>query len=223
MPGLGLSLALQSVAATGGGGPSTAVLNTVSGVNKDSLLTVTGTPALSFSGTSTNGNNSVRTTQQQSSSKSQFEITITSGAATGSTVVGIEDGTTDFNTIRGDPGIDGSAGVGSGIAVAFYNSGAQISVFYNGGLTVVDFVNSAGSIANNDTFTVVYDNVNGTIEVWRTRAGTTTQMGTTKTGLPSLSAHWAYCGTRSSTSAGTMNYGATAYAKTPGTGVATVW
>jgi hypothetical protein len=120
------------------------------------------------------------------------------------------------------PGLDGAA-TGSGLAVAFYNSGASISIFYNGGANQVDFIVSAGSVANNDTFTIVYDQVGNTMEVWRTRSGTTTQMGTTKTGLPSLSAQFCYCGTRSSTSAGTVNFGATAYAKTPGTGVASHW
>jgi hypothetical protein len=200
---------------------SVAQLNTTTGANKTAALTDT---AFTFSGVSTNGNCSARSTVQQGFNKAQFEITITSGAATGSTVVGIEDGTTNFNTTHGMPGLDGLSGTGSGIAVAFYNSGATISLFYNAGANQVDFVpNTAGTIANNDTFTIVYDEVGNTIEVWRTRAGTTTQMGTTKTGLPSLSAHWAYCGTRSSTSAGTMNFGGTTYAKSPGTGVSSFW
>lgn len=199
-----------------------AALNTVDGVNKDSLLTVTGSPALSFSGTAANGNNSVRSTLQQGFSKAQFEITITSGAATGTTVAGIEDGTTNFNTTHGMPGLDSTAGVGSGIAVAFYSSGSTISIFDNAGGTRIDLTTAAGSVADNDTFTIVYDKVNNTLEVWRTRSGTTVQIGATQS-VPALSAQWAYCGTRSSTSAGTMNFGSTAYAKAPGTGVAAFW
>jgi hypothetical protein len=205
---------------------TTAQLNTTSGNNKDSLLTVTGTPALSFSGTAANGNNSVRSNVQQTSNKAQVELTITSGAATGSTIIGFEDGTTAFNTApRGMPGLDNFAG--SGIAVGFYSSGSTISVFYNGGANQVDLATTAGSIANNDTFTLVYDKVNGTLEVWRTRSGTTIQMGSTVTSLPSLSAQYCYCGTRSSTSAGTVNFGGDLvghpYAKTPVAGVASHW
>jgi hypothetical protein len=119
------------------------------------------------------------------------------------------------------PGLDNFAG--SGIAVGFYSGGSTISVFYNGGTNQVDLATTAGSIANNDTFTLVYDKVNGTLEVWRTRSGTTIQMGSTITSLPSLSAQYCYVGTRSSTSAGTVNFGGTTYAKTPGTGVASHW
>jgi hypothetical protein len=219
MIGLSISLGSSSSVSGGGGATSAAALNTVNGANKDSLLTVTGNPALSFSGTSTNGNNSVRSTLQQAFNKAQVEITLTSGAATGSNVIGFDDGTVNFNTTRSDPGIDTSTGIG----VAFWNASAAISIFYNSGATRIDLVSASGSVADNDTFTVVYDKVNNTMEVWRTRAGVTTQMGTTQSGLPALSAQWAYCGTRSSTSSGTVNFGATAYAKTPGTGVAAYW
>jgi hypothetical protein len=197
------------------------VLNTVTGVNKDSLLTVTGT--LSFSGSAGNGNNCVRSNTQQVSNKAQVELTITSGAATGSTVIGFDDGANDFSTSRFMPGIDGGA-AGSGIGVAFYLFGTNfISVFYNAGANQVDLVSGAGTLADNDTFTLVYDKVNGTLEVWRTRSGTTVQMGSTVSGIPALSAQYCYCGTRDSTSAGTVNFGATTYAKTPGAGVAAHW
>lgn len=196
------------------------VLTTANGVNKDSLLTVTGSPALSFSGSSANGNNSVRSNTQQVSNKAQVELTITTVGT--SVLLGFDDGTTDFNNVpRGMPGADGFSG--PGIALGFYSSGGAISFFYNAGATQTDVLVTGGAWAVGDVFTLVYDKSANTAEVWRTRTGSTIQLGSTVTSLTVLSAQYCYVGTRSSTSAGTVNFGGTTYAKTPGAGVASHW
>jgi hypothetical protein len=61
------------------------------------------------------------------------------------------------------------------------------------------------------------------MEVWRTRSGTTVQIGSTGTGLPTLTHYFAIAATLNSTASGTLNFGGSAYAKTPGTGVALIW
>jgi hypothetical protein len=198
---------------------SVAALNTVTGTGKSSLITVSGTPALTFAGANGNGNTAVRTTVQQASNKAQFEVTFVSGtASTCDFGVGIDNGTDNLNTGGVYPGYS----TNNGIEVEFLNAG-QISVNWNSRANQVILINTAGTIAVGDIFTIVYDKVNNTLEVWRTRSGTTTQMGTTQSGLPALTSQFAFGGTHNQTDTCTFNFGGSAYAKTPGTGVATIW
>lgn len=194
---------------------SAAVLNTVNGVNKYSLLTVSGSPALQFSSSAGNSYGSVRSTVEQASDYAQFEVTITSGA-TGDIIVGIEDGTANLtgNVI---PGYTTS----TGIAVEF-NTGANIGLLWNSAGNSATLATGAGSTQVGDVFTIVWKKSTHQIEVYRTRSGTTTQMGTTQT-VASLTHAYAFACINNTTSGGTMNFGGTAYAKTPGTGVASLW
>jgi hypothetical protein len=198
---------------------SVAALNTTTGTGKSSLITVSGTPALTFAGANGNGNTAVRTTVQQASNKAQFEVTFVSGtASTCDFGVGIDNGTDNLNTGGVYPGYS----TNNGIEVEFLNAG-QISVNWNSRANQVILINTAGTIAVGDIFTLVYDKVNNTLEVWRTRSGTTTQMGTTQSGLPALTGQFAFGGTHNQTDTCTFNFGGSTYAKTPGTGVATIW
>lgn len=195
---------------------SVAALNTVNGVNKNSTLTVTGTPALSFSGLNGNDKTSVRTTVEQASSKAQFELTINSGATT-DFAVGIDNGTADLSGLI-SPGYNDSTGIN-----VEFSSGSGVTVNWNARVNQVFVISAAGTTQNGDIMAIVYDDAAHTLEVWRTRAGTTVQLGATVTGLPTLSHRFGFASTINSTMAGTLNFGGSTYAKTPGTGVATIW
>jgi hypothetical protein len=194
---------------------SAAALNTTTGVNKSSFMTVSGSPALTWAGTSGGGKDAVRTTIEQANNKAQFEFTV---SATGDLFIGVEDGTTDFSALNKVPGVDNSAGIALEM-----NGTTGFGVWYNTSGTFVDLGSGAGAIAVGDKFTFVFDKVNHTLEVWRTRSGTTVQMGSTLTSVPTLTHYFSFAAANSTNGGGTMNYGGTTYAKTPGTGVASVW
>jgi hypothetical protein len=215
MIGLSISLGSSSSVSGGGGATSAAALNTVNGANKNSLLSVSGAPPLTFAGTIGNGNNSVRSTLQQAFNKAQFEVTLVSGSSF-DFGVGIDSGTDDFSgTVT--PGYN----TNNGIEVEFTSGGIEVN--WNSRANQVLLVSAAGTVAVGDIFTIVYDKVNNTLEVWRTRSGTTTQMGATQSGLPALTGQFAFGASHNQTETCTINFGATAYAKTPGTGVAAYW
>jgi hypothetical protein len=65
-------------------------------------------------------------------------------------------------------------------------------------------------------FSVVFDTTAGTMKIYRTRSGTTIQVGSTVTGI-SLSAWNAYVGTYTA-SVVTANFGATAFTRALDTG-----
>jgi hypothetical protein len=190
---------------------SAAALNTTSGINKSSFMTVSGSPALTWAGTSGGGKDAVRTTIEQAANKGQFEVTIN---ATGDLFVGIEDGTTDFSTLNKIPGIDNSAG----FAVEL-NGTAGIGLWFNTSGTFADLGSAAGCIAVGDVFSFVPDKVNHTLAVYRTRSGATVQMGTTQS-VPTLTHNFAFMGANSTNGGGTDNFGGSTFARTLGTGEA---
>jgi hypothetical protein len=195
---------------------SAASFYTTTGANKHTALTVTGTPPLSVKGTAGWGSNGepVRSTLEQASDYAQVEVTLGSSSAT--FFCGFENGTANLQT-GGSPGqIDST-----GIAVNFWSAGSRIDINWNGSVSSTGVSNGAGSWQANDIFSLRLKKSTNTLQIWRTRSGTTTLLAT-KTGMPSLSHYNFYVGPTDASTYVT-NFGGSTYAKVIDAGCSTVW
>ena len=182
-----------------------AALWTQTGFNKKSYLSVTGSPALQARGTGGVGAPHCARATATATGKRQFEVTVTT-YTDNYCIVGVENGATDLNSGFPAPGITNNAGV----ALRIRNTGFDI---YRAGVSV-----GSGStpIATGDVITMIFDTAAGTAAFYRTRSGTTIQIGSTVTGI-SLSAWNAYVGTYSGPTL-TANFGQSSFARALDTG-----
>ncbi|URD60484.1 hypothetical protein M8312_11925 [Sphingomonas sp. KRR8] len=227
IPTLGFGTTYYARARKNGGAWSSTVSKTMAaavvqfpsttGFNKSQYITVSGSPPLTAAALAGNDKDSVRTNVQQGFNKAQMEITLNSGGASANFNFGWDNGVDDMSGFV-LPGYSTSNGLTVNFALGQY-----IFVNWNAGANQIQFANLAGVIQDNDVFTLVFDKAAHTMECWRTRAGVTTQIGATATGLPALSAYYAHISSVNTAVNLTANFGATAYAKTPGTGVAAQW
>lgn len=147
--------------------------NGTTGTNKSTWVTVSGTPALVAVGEA--GFNgapiSVRATQGRTG-KRQWQVTLTS-IGTSYFWVGVDDGTTALGpgAIFPRPGATNSAGIS-----------LKLSIFdgaiYVGGSSVQSI--STNLPATGDVITVSLDTAAGEVSFYRTRGGTTVQIGSTQ-------------------------------------------
>jgi hypothetical protein len=152
-------------------------------------------------------NQAIRATREAGAGKTQFDATINDTPTV--TYVGVENGTVDFSA--------------SGVAPGFLDATGWVFRVRNTGWEIWNAASmlqssSAGALfVTNDILSVVLDKTNGTIAFFRTHTGTTTQVGTTVTGV-SLSHYYAWGGGSQPTNGDmTFNFGATTLAST-GTG-----
>jgi hypothetical protein len=182
---------------------STAVLNSVTGVNKNVGVTVSGTPKLTFAGTNgTGATQPVRATIAQAADYAQFEVTLTSNPTASGLRVGWEDGTTSFAS-NVAPGTNNNLGVD----IKMQSNGIFINWNSDGNGTTL----TASAPLSGDVYSFRLKKSTHAVEVWRTRSGSTTQMGTTQT-VPTFSAYFMWLGPLQNES-GTVNFGATAFTK----------
>jgi hypothetical protein len=184
---------------------SVAVLHSVTGADKNQYLSVSGTPKLVATGTNGVGAAHCSRATVAATGKRQFEVTVTS-YGNNNIAIGVENGTTNLNSGFPAPGISNANGVGlriSNTAFAIFKAGVSVS-------------SGSTSVATGDVLTMTYDSTAGTASFYRTRSGTTIQIGSTVTGI-SLSAWNAYLGCWS---AGTLtaNFGASAFTRALDTG-----
>lgn len=196
-------------------GGSVAVLATSNGADKDQWVTVSGTPALTYAGTDTIGAaQGVRATSAASSAKFQFEVTINAVKASSYQCVGICNTTDNFNDgTYPNPGFTNANGIS-----VLLNASGTVAVFWNSAGTEFDFTNTAGSVAVGDIFTFIWDMTAHTLDVYRTRSGTTVKLGGQATGLPAIASPHAFAAPRNN-EGGTFNFGGSAFARALDTGV----
>jgi hypothetical protein len=180
---------------------SVAVLSTITGFDKKSNLSVTGSPALVAQGNASVGAPQCSRASLAVAGQRAFEVTITN--YTNNTIVfGLEDRTTNLNSGTPAPGSSNAAGV------AFRVSSTGFNLLRHG----VSVSSGSGSnCATGDVFSIVFDTTAGTMKVYRTRSATTVQVGSTMTGI-SLSVWNAYVGTYTASTI-TANFGATAFTR----------
>jgi hypothetical protein len=178
---------------------SVAVLHDITGFNKKSNLSVTGTPKLIAQGNASVGAPQCSRATVVVTGQKQFEVTVNT-LPSNSFVIGLEDGTTNLNSGTPAPGISNALGAG----IRMSATGASL---WRAGVAV-----SSGSTgaAVGDVISVKFDTSAGTMSFYRTRSATTVLIGTI-TGI-SLSVWNAYVGTYTNTSL-TANFGATAFSR----------
>jgi hypothetical protein len=185
---------------------STATLTPSTGSSKSSFLTVTNSN-LTFTGTGGVGAyQGDRATAATSGTTIQFEVTI--GTVVGSSwfLIGLDDGTSNLNSGFPGPGYTNSAG----IAIRMHPD--EVKVFWNNQANSLQFQTTAGMVATGDVYTFRFDLTNHTLDVWRTRSGSTTKIGAQCTGLPTLSAYYLFVAPLVQQS-GTVNFGGQTFSK----------
>ena len=118
------------------------------------------------------GNNmSVRATAA-ATGKRQFQMTLNTGVAY---VIGVEDGTRDLST-GGAPGRSIAGG-------ACWAAGTWGSELWKNGSAIWTDYNASAGVTTDDVRTCTFDTVAGEVRFYRTRSGTTVQIGPTITGI----------------------------------------
>lgn len=186
---------------------SVAVLFPTTGVHKHTSLAVSGSNLI-FTGTDWNAYHGVETTTQ-GVAQGQFEVLL-STFQTGTVVaIGLGDGTTDFNGgFNIVPGRSNANGVGFDI-----QQGANAFFFKNSAGTYTDM---GAALQAGDYAILRYNRsgggTTGTLELWRDRSGTVTQIGSQITGLDTTKMLYAYVSPKRN-DVGTVNFGATTFRK----------
>jgi hypothetical protein len=193
-------------------GTSQALLTATTGTSKSSHLTISGTPALTFTGDGALPSSQmlVRATRVASSSKFQFEATVTS-SNNAELDIGIDNGSMNFSLDTGEPGRTDSSGLYIKLLPGGYNIGwaADTSV---GQLTGQSNYWPAGTV-----LTVEVDNVARTLKLYRNGVLMNETLGlgvggqASFTNIPVLSSYWAFGGLYNNTSGATFNFGTTAF------------
>lgn len=154
----------------------------VTGANKSQYATVSGTGNLTAVGSGPGFNFSPHSVRADTakSGKRQFQVTL--NAFTDSRMwVGVDDGTDNFadtgTTNFSRPGKDNS----SGVSLFWGANGASWEIWV--GTVKVQNGAISSALAVNDKFTVTFDTTAGTVAFYKTQSGSTTQLGTTVTGL----------------------------------------
>jgi hypothetical protein len=187
------------------GATSTAVLVTTNGVNKNSQMVVSGSPALVWHGAAAfNAYQAVRATVASTSDWIEFEETVTTLA--GDFLFGFCNTTDDLSTNIA-PGRNTNNGW------CIYLTANQIYLVTNSGTfgTPASW-NGAGIAAVGDVFTLGYKKSTSTLQLFRTRSGSTIQIGADQTSIPGPFT-WAFVAAKNN-DGGTCNFGATAFSKT---------
>jgi hypothetical protein len=191
---------------------SVAVLNSVNGANKNANIAVTGTPKLIFLGSGGVGAYcSVRATVEAQSDFTQWEVTITQMGSSDALYLGFGTSADSFSSFLA-PGLTDATGVGCKIAAT------NVNVNWNSDGSGGSIASGAGTAQVNDIFALVLKKSTNQLSIYRTRSGTTTQVGTTQT-IPSFASYFAYVSTRQDWG-GTCNFGAAAFGRTLGGGEA---
>lgn len=185
---------------------ATTALYTVSGFNKKAFLTVSGSPALVATGRGDGAPQSVRCTASKTG-KRQFEATVTS-YSDNYVFLGVEDGTTDLDLGYPAPGITNA----NGVALRITSGGFSI---LKAGVSVS---NGSTNVASGDVLTAVFDTSAATMSFYRTRSGSTVQIGSTVTGI-GLGTWQAFLGAYSASTL-TANFGQSAFTRALDTGYA---
>ena len=173
------------------------VWNSTTGTNKSQYVAISGSPALTVTGTAGVGATCGVRGTTSTTGKRHFEVKVTTlgGGSPDNVCIGIDDGTTALG-----PAL-----------FALPNPG----VLYNNGNIVKNGVNAQTGLPNfvaNDVLAVEFDTVAGTVSFFRNG----TQVGTTVTGV-SQSAYYSYCATQQAdVLAG--NFGSSAFTMTPTAG-----
>lgn len=196
---------------------SSATLVTTNGVNKSSFVTVTGTPALTFTANNGSigsaGNTMVRTLTEAANSKFHYEVTVNSIASV------ISCGIVDLATAVGGAGtstIYPGNGALPGCTVRFGTASA--TPYRNGG---AGSANASAGLQVGDVIVVEGDKATNTVNFYRRRAGVTSPALFTLTLTSNIPSVWhAFVGVSNAnlTDSGTVNFGATAFASTPTSG-----
>lgn len=190
---------------------SVAVLFGTNGTNKSQYIAVSGTPVLTATGSSNTGAaNSVRTVTT-ASGKRHFEVTINAFNATGSIIAGLCDSATALGSaVYPVPGSSSGSVPGCCIILNTTNS----TVNRNGGSQS----GGVGAWAVGDIAIFEFDTALNTVSIWRQRSGSDTLVASlTLTSL--IPTNWtAFVGGYRTGDGSTVNFGATAFAKTPTSG-----
>lgn len=184
---------------------ATTVLHATNGVNKNQFLVVTDRTA-ALNRDDIGAACMARATQEPTSDKTQFEVTLTAIQPAHSTIIAIDGGTAVYGANSYDvPGTGGRAGICLRMHEAYSDiiaSGVDVSV---------------GAAQDGDIISVTIDKTNGNIKFYRTRSGSTTQLGTTYT--PTLTSWYAAIG-HVRTAEATINFGQDAFARALDSGFA---
>lgn len=191
----------------------TTTWNPTTGLNKHTNLAVSGGD-LTFTAAGFDGNPQLVRATASRTGKKQFEVKVTSMPNSGhSLVVGVDDGTTDFNPSVGATVIPGNA---SNKGVSFANGDWGWELKYNSVAVASDYSSGTKALTLNDVVSVVFDLTpaagSRTVSVYRNSV----LMGTV-TGL-SFSSLYAFAGDDGNGCTGVGNFGATSFTRTLGTG-----
>jgi hypothetical protein len=183
---LSLSIGLNcgNVAASGSS-PNTAALTTTNGASKVSNITISGSPALNGS-TDSSGQAELVRANQSASGKKQFEVKATSLPAVNKAfVVGIDDGTTTLGPTA--PSTEPGANTNTGVILSMFVTGSsgfawaisKGSAFGGGGT-------GSTNLSLNDVITVEFDTTPGGASDTVSFYLNGTQLGSTVTGLGTI-------------------------------------
>jgi hypothetical protein len=187
------------------------VLNSVTGTNKSSFVTVSGSPALAAIGTNGVGAACMVRANQTCTHKGQWEVTLTS-AVSATIYIVVDDGSTNYNGGFVAPGQSNSLGVCLGISSSTVWSINRASTQLQSG---------SNTFASGTIISIVQDPTNGTLSFYVTNSGVTTQLGTTVSGNSSTF-NTASIGFNTNNSA-SCNFGQSAFARTLGGGGNGLW
>jgi hypothetical protein len=211
---LGMTIGLGSASWVVSNTTNTAAWTTSPGTSLNSNMTISGSPPLSLATAGILASQLVRA-NAAASSKRYLEFTLNS-TPTGDIAIGVDDGTTSFGptTTAAVPGHATSTGL------VFVNGSWGWEIKTNSIAQISDYASGTKAAASGDKIGLEFDTTAHTCEVWRKKSGTWTSLGTVSTGF-SLSAYYAFGGVLNdggSDASGTVNFGATAFDRTPSAG-----
>ncbi len=185
---------------------ATTVFHTTNGVNKNQYVDVTARTA-SMTNIGLNAESLVRATQAAGPTLFVYEVLINAlDTASTPAYIFIEDGTKTFG-----PSVFGIPSVGVGLEI---NKGTGTTyIINNGGFA------AGGTLDNGDIVSVVVNKTTKAVSFYRTRSGTTTQIGATQTASGTFTNWYAALGFKFEGSL-TANFGQTAFARALDSGYA---
>jgi TM2 domain-containing membrane protein YozV len=198
---------------------SVAVLSPTNGVHKSQYITLD-TP-LQFHGADWGALHGVEASIM-GAAKGQFEFTINTFGDDIYVGMGVGSNGSNYTlaTFDGLPGVKNNYGFG----IQFYRDdpGTGLATLYT--YNTFSQIDLGSSPQVGDVYTIRYDRTGGgttgTVEVWRTRSGTTVQIGSTITGIDVTFLQYAYGAAKNGSTQGTFNFGASAFAKALANGYA---
>lgn len=204
---LSLSIGLGSGSWVVSNTTNTAALTTTNGASKNSLVTVSGSPALNGVTDASTGAPMMVRANQSATGKKQFEVTLTHVPATNQSIfISIDDGTTVLGPSSSIvPGKANNLGITFEIGTWGYQMDKNSATQQSGATTV----------ALNDVLTCEFDTGAGTVSFYKNG----TQIGTTITGLGTITTTaWACIGSSANEVDFTANFGQSAFTHTLNSG-----